>query len=159
MLGRGTKIYFFLHPVTYSLCQKETLNNCILNEWKLCKRSRCYRNYLLTLHKGSKEHSEPAQPAPFVGPHSDHSHSCLKHYVIGHRAAKLGLEIFNRTASIIDRDEVSLAFIGVLHLIIQEPQINLQQGNQEKHCFKKDTLTWIHRIPYPVTCRLNSDSW
>lgn len=85
---------------------------------------------VLTLHEGSEEHPKPAEPAALVRPHSDHAHSGFERDVIGYRAAELGLEVFDGTASVVDGHEVPLALVGVLHLVIQEPQINLRGGGK-----------------------------
>ena len=87
----------------------------------------------LTLHEGGEEHPEPAEPAALVRPHSDHAHSGFERDVIGHSAAELGLEVFDGTASVVDGHEVPLAFIGVLHLVVQEPQVDLRQRDREQH--------------------------
>lgn len=83
------------------------------------------RGRSLTLHEGGEEHPEPAEPAALVRPHADHPHAGLERDVVGHRAAELGLEVLDRTAPVVDGDEVPLALVGMLHLVIQEPQVDL----------------------------------
>ncbi len=47
--------------------------------------------WALTLSKDREEHTEAAQFAGLVGPHSDHPHSVVQRDVVGNGAAELGL--------------------------------------------------------------------
>ena len=75
----------------------------------------------LTFLEGREEHLEAAVAAALVGPHADDPEPRAEHHVVGHRAAELGFQVLHRTASVIHRHEVPLAFVGILHLIVQEP--------------------------------------
>lgn len=86
---------------------------------------------LLTIHKGSEEHSEPAQSAAFICPHPHHPCPCLQRDIVGYRAAELGLQVFNGTAPIIHSNKVPFAFVGMLHLIVQKSHIDLLEKRNQ----------------------------
>lgn len=79
----------------------------------------------LTINKWCEQHAEATESALLVGPHSYDSHVVVKHHIVSHGAAELGLEVFNGTAAIVHSHEVLLTLIGMLHLVVYEAQVDL----------------------------------
>ena len=86
----------------------------------------------LTVDEGGEEHAEAAEPALLVGPHADHAHAAVQHHVVGHRAAELGLEVLDGATAVVHCHKVLLALVGVLHLVLHEAQVDLEQ--RPAHC-------------------------
>ena len=99
--------------------------NTIHNAWDLHPpthwKAEQRRAETLTFLEGREEHLEAAVAAALVGPHADDPEPRAEHHVVGHSAAELGFQVLHRAASVIHRHEVPLAFVGILHLIVQEP--------------------------------------
>lgn len=79
----------------------------------------------LTCMKSGEEDPEFALPAALVCPEPHYTHRGHQHHIIGHRGAELVLEVLDRTASIIDRNKVSLALIRVVHLVLKKAHVDL----------------------------------
>ena len=75
--------------------------------------------------EGGEEDPEAALAAPLVGPQPDHAHRVDQHDVVGHRRTELVLQVLHRAAAVIDGHEVALALVGVVHLVLQETQVDL----------------------------------
>lgn len=84
----------------------------------------------LTFLKGREEHLEATVAAALVSPQADHAQTRAQHDVIGHRAAELGLQVLYRAAAVVHGHEVPFALVGVLHLVVQESQVDLQQARE-----------------------------
>lgn len=95
----------------------------------------------LTVDERCEEHPESAQPAAFVRPHPHHPGARLQHDIVGHRAAKFGLQVFDGTASVVHGHKVSLALVWVLHLVVQKPQINLFWHGKRNKTLKREHPT------------------
>lgn len=80
---------------------------------------------ILTVDKRGKEHAEAAEAALFVSPHAHHAHPVVQHDIVSHRAAELSLQVLNGAAAVVHCHKVFLALVRVLHLILQESQVNL----------------------------------
>lgn len=87
----------------------------------------------LTVYIGGEEHAEAAEAALLVRPHPHDPHAVVQHQVVGHRAAELGLQVLDGAAAVIHGDEVLLALVGVLHLVVDEAQVDLQEI-QKRFC-------------------------
>ena len=74
----------------------------------------------LTFLEGCEQHLKSAVSTALIGPHADDPKTCAEHDVIGHGAAELSLEVPHGTAPIIHGHKVPFAFIGILHLVVQE---------------------------------------
>lgn len=72
-----------------------------------------------------KEDPEFALPATLICPQPHHAHRRHQHDIVGHRGAELILQVLNRTAAVVDGNEVTLALVRVVHLIFQETQVDL----------------------------------
>lgn len=72
----------------------------------------------LTLLERSEEYPEATLAAALVGPHADHAQRGHQHDVIGHRAAELIPQVLHRAAAIVHRHKITLALVGVLHLVV-----------------------------------------
>lgn len=99
----------------------------------LNKTAECKKVWELTFSKDREEHTEAAQFAGLVGPHSDHAHSVVKRDVVGNSAAELGLQIFNGITAFIDCNKVLLTLIWVLQLILQKAEIDLWVRYKQWH--------------------------
>lgn len=95
----------------------------------------------LTVYVGGEEHAEAAEAALLVRPHPHDPHAVVQHQVVGHRAAELGLQVLNGAAAVVHGDEVLLALVGVLHLVVDEAQVDLQEI--QKHPEKSDLYHYI----------------
>ena len=80
---------------------------------------------ILTFLKGCEEHLKSAVPTALICPHADDPQARAEHDVIGHGATEFGLQILHRAATIIHGHEIPFAFIWILHLIVQKPQVDL----------------------------------
>lgn len=79
----------------------------------------------LTFLEGGEEYPEAAPAAALVGPHPDHPRGGHQHHVVGHRRAELVLQVLHGCTAIVHRHKVTLTLITVLHLIVQETQVDL----------------------------------
>lgn len=58
-----------------------------------------------------KKDLKSALPAPLIRPEPYHTYRGHQHDVVGHRGAKLVLQVLHSTAPVIDGDKVALALI------------------------------------------------
>lgn len=85
----------------------------------------------LTFSEGGEEDTEATFAAALVSPHADDAYWREQHDIVGHRAAKLILQVLDGAAAVVHRHEVALALVRVLHLVLQEAQVDLQDMNSK----------------------------
>lgn len=82
----------------------------------------------LTVEEGGEEDLEFAFPASLIRPKPYHTQRGCQHHVVGHRRAEFILQVLHRTAAIINGNKVTLALVGVVHLILQKAHVDLRMG-------------------------------
>lgn len=80
----------------------------------------------LTFSEGGEEDAEATFAAALVGPQADDAYWREQHDIIGYRATKLIPQVFDWAAAVVHRYKVALALVRVLHLVLQEAQVDLR---------------------------------